>query len=78
MRRRSFASLLRGKNLTQRELADRLGISRAMVSHWCCDRKRITAERALDIERATGISRAEIRPDLFAVSSYPIASSRCA
>lgn len=32
------------------------------VSKW---RRRVPAERCADIERATGVTRAELRPDLF-------------
>lgn len=41
-------------------LADALGISPAAVSEW----PRIPVERVVDIERITGIHRAELRPDL--------------
>lgn len=51
----------------QRELAQALGCSASLVSHWCTGRKRITAERALQIEQATlgGVKRHQLRPDLF-------------
>ncbi|MDI3259490.1 MAG: YdaS family helix-turn-helix protein [Sinobacteraceae bacterium] len=47
--------------------ARQFGVSTAMVSHWLCGRKRITGERAVQIERATGgaVPRRELRPDLF-------------
>ncbi len=44
------------------ELARRLGISQPSVSNW----NRIPAERVLEIETATGISRMVLRPDLYA------------
>jgi TorA maturation chaperone TorD len=46
------------------ELARRIGISQPSVSNW----DRIPAERVLSVEAATGISRAVLRPDLFAAA----------
>jgi TorA maturation chaperone TorD len=46
------------------ELARRIGISQPSVSSW----DRIPAERVLTVENATGISRAVLRPDLFAAA----------
>jgi TorA maturation chaperone TorD len=43
------------------ELARRLGISQPSVSNW----DRVPAERVLAVEAATGIARADLRPDLF-------------
>jgi TorA maturation chaperone TorD len=47
------------------ELARRIGISQPSVSNW----DRIPAERVLSVESATGVSRAILRPDLFAVAA---------
>jgi DNA-binding transcriptional regulator YdaS (Cro superfamily) len=38
-----------------------LGLSRAAVAQW----HRVPAERVLEVERLTGISRYELRPDVF-------------
>ncbi len=43
------------------ELARRLGISQPSVSNW----NRIPAERVLEIETVTGVSRVVLRPDLY-------------
>jgi len=43
------------------EIANFLGVHRSTVSKW----KRIPAERVLDVEEVTGISREELRPDLY-------------
>jgi TorA maturation chaperone TorD len=43
------------------ELARRLGISQPSVSNW----NRIPAERVLEIESVTGVSRVVLRPDLY-------------
>ncbi len=44
-----------------RALARALGISQPAISSW----KRVPADRVIAIELATGIPRAELRPDLF-------------
>src|SRR5438093_8931657 len=43
-------------------LAQKIGISQPSVSNWA----RIPAERVLSVEAATGVSRAILRPDLYA------------
>ena len=43
------------------ELARRVGVQPQAVSQW----RRIPADRAADVERATGIPRYELRPDLW-------------
>lgn len=47
------------------ELARRLGISQPSVSNW----NRVPADRVLSVEAATGVTRAVLRPDLFAAQS---------
>ena len=46
------------------ELARRIGLSQPSVSNW----DRIPADRVLTVESATGVSRAILRPDLFAAN----------
>ncbi len=46
------------------ELARRIGISQPSVSNW----ERVPAERVLAVEQATNVSRATLRPDLYAQS----------
>ena len=43
------------------KLALALGITQGAISQW----KQVPADRALDVERATGISRHVLRPDVF-------------
>ena len=52
---------------TQTDLAERLGVSHSLVNQWLSGLTRITAERAVQIERVTNgaIGRHELRPDLF-------------
>lgn len=54
--------------LSQQEFASQLGVSQGMVWQWLNGRSRITAERAKQIEQATGgyIKRRDLRPDVFA------------
>lgn len=48
------------------ELARRIGIAQPSVSNW----NRIPAERVTAVEAATGVSRAILRPDLFATDFH--------
>lgn len=49
---------------TQQALADALGIRSASISEWKT-RGRIPAERVLDVELVTGVSRHVLRPDVY-------------
>lgn len=42
-------------------LAKRLGISCAAVSQW----RRVPVARVLEVERITGVSRHDLRPDIY-------------
>lgn len=42
-------------------LATKIGVSSQAVSQW----RRIPAERVIDVERATGVRREVLRPDLY-------------
>lgn len=50
------------------ELARRIGIAQPSVSNW----SRIPAERVLQVEAVTGVSRKQLRPDLYAQGGNPI------
>lgn len=43
------------------DLAEALKISSPAVSQW----ERVPAERVLDVERITGVSRHDLRPDIY-------------
>ena len=45
----------------QAELARRLDVSRSAISQW----RTVPLSRVLDVERATGVPRYVLRPDLF-------------
>lgn len=49
---------------SQQRLAERLGIRSASISEWKT-RGRVPAERVLAIEAETGVSRHQLRPDVF-------------
>lgn len=53
-----------------RALADGIGISEQAISQW----DKIPLKRVLDVERATGIPRDDLRPDLFKAPSQAVAS----
>lgn len=48
---------------SQRALAEAMGVSPQAVNKW--KSKRVPPERVLDFERVTGVSRHEIRPDIY-------------
>ena len=48
----------------QAALAEKLGITPQAVNKMCAT-GRVPAERVLKIEEATGVSRHELRPDLY-------------
>lgn len=51
----------------QKQLADRIGTTQSQVWYWLeRSKKGVPAEFVLPIERETGVSRSELRPDLWA------------
>lgn len=51
------------------EFAEVLGVKRAMLDHVERGIRKFSAERAVEIERATGVPRSVLRPDLWADSA---------
>ena len=49
----------------QAALARAVGVSQPSVWHWVHKSKRVPAEYALAVEGATGVSRHDLRPDLY-------------
>lgn len=49
----------------QKALAELLGLGQTAVSNWRNRKKRVPAERVIEIEKATGVPRHELRPDLY-------------
>lgn len=50
---------------TKKEFADKIGVSEQRLQKW--RRTKIPAELVLQIEEKTGISRHELRPDLYPI-----------
>lgn len=50
---------------SQAKAAKGLEVTRQTVNSWVKGRSRIPAEKAVFIEKITGISRRELRPDLW-------------
>ncbi|MDC6407294.1 YdaS family helix-turn-helix protein [Xylella fastidiosa] len=53
---------------SQKALADLLGVHPALVSQWVTSRRRVAPRHVLTIESATGISRHDLRSDIFGAS----------
>ena len=49
----------------QSALGKTLGVSQQRVWHWLHKLQRVPAEYCVAIEKATGVSRHELRPDVF-------------
>jgi DNA-binding transcriptional regulator YdaS (Cro superfamily) len=64
-----FREIRRARGLSLRALASAIGVNKTTVLWW--ERRKVPAERVLDVERITGISRHELRPDL-----YPMEAAR--
>lgn len=67
MKTTALYDLLATKGLRPVDLAGSLNVDRATITRWA--HGRIPAERAIDIEKATGIPRASLRPDLYAIEA---------
>lgn len=61
----------RGHTVVKSKLARGLGITHGAVSQW----GSVPAERVLDVEKLTGISRHDLRPDIY---GPPIADEQAA
>lgn len=51
------------EGVTLDALGQRFGVNKTTVRWW--ERRRVPAERVLEVERVTGVSRHELRPDLY-------------
>lgn len=54
-------------NATQKQIAERIGVTPGRVSHWICGNP-VPAERCAAVEQATDgkVTKADLRPDIFA------------
>lgn len=54
----------------QKPLADKIGTTQSQVWYWLeRSKKGLPAEFVLSVERATGVPRNELRPDLYPIES---------
>jgi DNA-binding transcriptional regulator YdaS (Cro superfamily) len=60
----AISRALESAGLTQSELAARISVTPQAVNQWVHS-GRVPAERCIAIEQATGVSRYELRPDVF-------------
>ena len=51
--------------LTYEMLGTMLGVDKSQASRWCNGQRIVGIKRAMAIEAAIGVSRAELRPDIF-------------
>jgi DNA-binding transcriptional regulator YdaS (Cro superfamily) len=58
--------------LSLERLAVRFGVNRSTLLRW--EEGRVPAERVLDVERETGVSRHDLRPDIYPRLAMPPAS----
>lgn len=54
-----------GERLTPQQAADHIGVTLPMWSRWERKNREVPAVRVLDIEAKTGVSRHDLRPDVF-------------
>jgi Putative antitoxin of bacterial toxin-antitoxin system, YdaS/YdaT len=54
---------LKANNLSLESFGELLSVNKSTVLRW--GQRRVPAERVLEIERATGISRHDLRPDIY-------------
>lgn len=57
--------------MSLRGLAKRMGVAHSALHQW----ERVPAERVLELELATGVSRHDIRPDLYPRDGAPQSQS---
>jgi DNA-binding transcriptional regulator YdaS (Cro superfamily) len=57
------------EGLSREAMARKIGVSASMIQHLENGDRKISAERAIAIERATGLPRSMIRPDLWEQAS---------
>lgn len=62
--------LLGVKNMRLSQLAVALKVNKSLVTRWA--QKKVPAERVIDVEKATGIPREFLRPDLYGAAPKPV------
>lgn len=61
----ALARALAAFDNNQSKFAEAIGTSQQLVSYWVRNNKELPAEFVLETERQTGISRHELRPDIY-------------
>jgi len=61
---------------TQARMADLCGVSQTAVWKWLQSSKRLPAEHVLRVELATGVSRHDLRPDIYPRNYPPAPDAR--
>ncbi|MES2905034.1 MAG: YdaS family helix-turn-helix protein [Pseudomonadota bacterium] len=61
---------------TQERFANALGVSQPTVWRWLQSSKRIPAEHVLEAERQFGVSRHDLRPDIYPRNYPPAPETR--
>lgn len=56
-----FQAYCRERRGIRLQIAKAIGLNKAAVYQW----RKVPAERVLDVERITGVSRHDLRPDLY-------------
>ena len=76
----TLAEYLKASDMTQQQLADLLGVSDGLVSHWLVGRKQIQAAEVFKIGRMSAwqVRPHDLRPDLWpnASDAIPPATTR--
>lgn len=65
----ALKTLLRDRGLRLTDLAKSMGVDKATATRWA--QRRVPAERVKDVEAATGISRHDLRPDIYGPAPEP-------
>jgi transcriptional regulator with XRE-family HTH domain len=72
----ALARFRKAKGLTQSQVSELLGTTKATVSRWETDKRRPDPAMAIAIERKLGIPRQHLRPDLFGTSPASVKAAR--
>jgi DNA-binding transcriptional regulator YdaS (Cro superfamily) len=67
MSKDAFDLIIQGAGGSQRKLAAALGIKPQSITKW---RRRVPAERVLEVESISKVPRTVIRPDIYPPSDY--------
>jgi len=60
-------TFIEAEHISQEQFGKLVGVSQGLVWQWISGKTTVTAERALQIERATAgqVTRHDLRPDIF-------------